>query len=342
MRRYSHRLLLFAMALCAVTATAQDPAKPNPATQDAAKPATVPQASTPQEAPKPDAAKPAAPPQEPAAQDVPKQDALAFHWVDFHSDVDQPVIVWVTRAMAAEKWTAIREIGVLYDAALVVTTNRSGSDALPGSDSFELWSVNLTNHLRTPLLKGVNLRWVDWLTLREGSPRELAAMYDDCRECAATTYFTTFHYDFSQHMIVPRWMRGGQAVPVWTSNAPAGVDVAQVYAVLPQPDGQQFLSTWSHFDYGKQKPAEDYIYRYGVDPFNAIERTELMTHKQADDLKPRLCAAQGQATGLARGQDSELCQPAVKRLERRPTTTPPPNAQGRSVPPGSRAPAPKK
>jgi hypothetical protein len=328
MRSISLRPLLFALALCAASACAQDAAPLNPAPQDAAKPAAAPQ----------DAAKP-----ESAAQDVPKQDALAFHWVDFHNEAEQPVIVWVARAMAAEKWTAIREIGVLYDAALVVTTNRASADALPGSDTFELWSVNLTNHMRTPLLKGVNLRWVDWITLREGSPRELAAMYDDCRECAATTYFTTFHYDFAQHMIVPRWIRGGQAVPVWTSNAPAGVNVTQVYAVLAQPDGQQFLTTWSHFDYGKQKPAEDFIYRYGVDAFNAVEHTELMTHKQADDLKPRLCSAQGQATGLARGQDSELCQPSVKaRGERRPTITPPPNAQGRSVPPGARAPAPKK
>lgn len=314
------------MVLSLTMASAQDAAKPTPASPDPAKPAPATQ----------DAAKPDAP-----AEDAPKQEVPGFHWVDFHSDADRAVILWVTRSLVVEHWTAIREIGVLYDAALVVTTNRANGEALPGSDTFELWSVNLTNHERTPLLKGVNLRWVDWLTLREGSPRELAALYDDCRECAATTYFTTFHYDFGQHMVVPRWMRGGQAVPVWTSNAPAGVDVSQVYAVLPQPDSTQFLATWSHFDYGKQKPAEDYIFRFGIDAFNAVEHMELMTHKQADDLQPRLCAAQGQAVGLARGQDSELCQPAGKRAERRPVTTPPPNAQGRSIPPGGHVVVPK-
>ena len=45
-----------------------------------------------------------------------------FRWMDFHSAKDQDVIVWVTRALEAEKWTSIREIGVIYDAALVVTT----------------------------------------------------------------------------------------------------------------------------------------------------------------------------------------------------------------------------
>jgi hypothetical protein len=220
-----------------------------------------------------------------------------------------------------------------------VTTERAAPDALPSSDTFQLWSVNLTNKLKTPLLKGVNLRWVDWLELREGSPRELAILYDDCRDCAATTYFTTFHYDYGQHIVAPRWMRGGQAVPVWTGISPTGVDLTQNYAVLAQPNGQQFLATWLHYDYGKQKPADDFLYRFGVDPFNGVESTEIMTHKQGDDLKPRLCTAQDSPMGMARGQDSPLCQPAKGKTERRPVTTPPPNAQGRSVPPGSRPPA---
>jgi hypothetical protein len=267
----------------------------------------------------------------------------AFHWVDFRSEADQPVIVWVTRALSPEKWTAIREIGVLYDAALVVTTERSSPDGLPSADTFQIWSVNLSNKMKTPLLKGVNLRWVDWLELREGSPRELAALYDDCRDCAATTFLTTFHYDYSQHIVAPRWIRGGQAAPVWTGIVPAGVDLTQVYAVMAQPDGQQYLATWLHYDYGKQKPADDFIYRFGVDPFNGIERTEIMTRKQAEDLMPKLCAAQGAASGMARGQDAPICQAGAKgKAERRPVTTPPPNAQGRSVPPGSHPATPHK
>src|SRR6266702_1326431 len=45
-----------------------------------------------------------------------------FRWIDFHSPKDEDVIIWVTRALDGEKWTAIREIGVQYDAALVITT----------------------------------------------------------------------------------------------------------------------------------------------------------------------------------------------------------------------------
>jgi len=37
----------------------------------------------------------------------------SFRWTDFHAPKDQDVLVWVTRALEAEKWSSIREIGVL-------------------------------------------------------------------------------------------------------------------------------------------------------------------------------------------------------------------------------------
>ena len=56
-------------------------------------------------------------------------------------------------------------------------------------------------------------------------------------------------------------------------------------------------------------------------------------------MKQRLCGVQGAVAGLARGQDSALVPADVHpRPERRPTTTPPANNQGRSVPPGAKKP----
>lgn len=257
-----------------------------------------------------------------------------FHWIDFHSDKDQPVIVWVTRSLDADKWSAIREVGVLYDAALVVTTLRHSPDASPASDTFDVWSVSLTQHTATPLLKGVNLRWLDWMGFAPGSPPEITALYDDCRECAATTYFTAFHYDFRQHLIVPRWIRGAQGVPVWTGTVPEGVNLTQVYAALPEPNGVEMLGTWAHYDYGKEKDPQDYVFRYDIDPGSGLDRTELLSGKDAAAMKQRLCSVQGSPTGIARGQDSLLCQQTVHPPSgRKPVTTPPANNKGRSVPP---------
>jgi hypothetical protein len=257
--------------------------------------------------------------------------------MDMHSQKDQDIVVWVTRALDAEKWTAIREIGVQYDAALVVTTLRTTPTSQPDADAFTVWSVSLTNHSITPVLKGVNLRWLDWMRFADGGQQELTVLYDNCRECAADTYFTAFHFDVAQHTWAARWLRGGQGVPLSSSNLPPGVTWTQIYAALAEPNGRQFLGAWTHFDYGKQKPAEDFVYRYDVDPFSGLERTMLVNGKAVEAFKQRLCSTQGSVPGLARGQDSPLCLEIVHpRPERKPVTTPPGNNHGQSTPPGSR------
>jgi hypothetical protein len=260
-----------------------------------------------------------------------------FRWMDFHSAKDQDVIVWVTRALAVENWTAIREIGVVYDAALVVTTNRATPQSQANADTFTVWSVSLTNHSITPLLKGVNLRWLEGMRFVAEGSEELAVLYDNCRECAANTYFTAFHYDPHQHIWVARWMRGGQGVPLWSANQPAGVAWTQVYAGLAEPNGRELLGTWNHFDYGRQKQPDDFVYRYELDPFSGLERTQLLGGMEADAMKLCLCNAQDAVPGLARGQDSPLCVPYIKReVVRTPVISPPANNHGKSVPPRSK------
>lgn len=264
------------------------------------------------------------------------QSSENFRWIDFKSPKDQNVVVWVTRSLEAEKWTAIREIGVQYDAALVVTTLRATPQSPPNADSFAVWSVSLTNHAVTALLQGVNLRWSGWLHFALGT-QEPGILYDNCAECAATTYFTSFRYDLSQHAWTPRWTSGGQGIPVRSANPPAGVDWSQVFAVMADDNGREMVGVWNHFDYGKVKPAEDYVYQYDLDPWSGLDRIQQVNGKQADAMEVRLCRAQDAVRGLAMGQDSPLCQQLVKpKFERRPVTTPPANNRGQSRPPGPR------
>jgi hypothetical protein len=115
-----------------------------------------------------------------------------FRWIDFHSPKDQDIVVWVTRSLAVEDWTTIREIGVQWDAALVITTKRPTPQSAPSADKFNVWSVSLISHVVAPLLSGVNLRLFDWQHFAGGTAQELPVLYDNCRECAANTYFTAF------------------------------------------------------------------------------------------------------------------------------------------------------
>jgi hypothetical protein len=267
------------------------------------------------------------------AQQAPDQ----FRWVNFHSSTDHDVVAWITRSLEPEHWTQINEIGVEYDSALVVTTLRANPQSLPGSDSFTVWTASLTTHSIAPLVSGVNLRFVDWLKFTDGAERELGALYDNCADCAADTYFTAFHYDLSHHVWAARWLRGKQTVPIWSANPPEGVTWNQVYAVLADPNGSEFMATWSHFDYGNQKPPADFVYRYDLDSYSALDRIQPLGGKDADAMMLRLCSGQGALPGLARGQDSPLCQQLLKpQIQRKPVTTPPANNHGKSVPPGSR------
>lgn len=237
-----------------------------------------------------------------------QQPTTTFRWMNFHSPQDQNIITWVTRSLAVENWTAIREIGVLYDAALVVTTDRATPQSLPNTGSFSVWSVSLTSHAVEPLISGAGLRWSGWERFSRDAPLELPVLYDNCRNCAATTYFTSFYYDPALHAWAARWIRDGQGVPVWNTKPPSGVVWTQVYALLPEGGDQTAMFTWNHFDYGPHRHPEDFIYRYDVDPFSGLDRTVLLSGPEASAIKLRLCNAQNAVPGVARGQDSLLCQ----------------------------------
>lgn len=268
-----------------------------------------------------------------------------FRWIDFHARQDQNIVNWVSRSLLVEKWTAIREIGVVYDAALVVTADRPTPQSLPNADAFTIWNVSLTSQAVTPLLKGVNLRWFDWQRFTDGGPEELTVLYDNCNDCAATTYFTALRYDIPRRMWTARWVRGGQGVPVWNSaslSAP-GIAWTQVYALMGGVGGRAVLVTWNHFDYGKQRLPSDTIFRFDVDPMTGLDRTMELTKvetkamEESRAMELRLCRGQDVIQGLARGQDSPLCEQLLgKQPLRKPVTTPPANNRGRSAPPSVR------
>lgn len=257
-----------------------------------------------------------------------------FRWIDFHSQKDQDVVAWVTRSLAVEDWTAIREIAVEYDAALVVTTKRPTPQSNALADSFTVWTVSLTSHSIAPLVRGVNLRWLDWMRFADSAPEELAILYDNCTDCSANTYFTAFHYDVRDHAWSARWIRNGQGAPMWSANTPTGVEWSQAYAAFAEPNGREFVATFSHFDYTNKKPPDNFVYSYDLDPFSGLERSLPLTGKDATDMELRICAAQNAVADLERGQDSPICQQLLKPVAvRKPVTTPPGNNRGQSAPP---------
>jgi hypothetical protein len=273
----------------------------------------------------------------------------AFHWIDFHDAKDAPTVAWVTQSLKAEKWSAIREIGVQWDSAVVLTSQRASPQSTPPSDTYTVWSVNLSKREVQPLLHGVSPRILNWTTFGGASQivPELGLVYDDCYGCdAPSTFFTTLFYNPADHAWRARWMRGDQAAALWSGGAVAGVARTQIYGLLTEPPGRDVLATWSHYDYGKAKPTEDFVYEYSVDPASGLEQTQRLSEPHAGVMEQRLCKANPGAVDpalaeLAAGQDSTLCRELVPkdakgRPMRRPTTTPPANNHGQSLPPAAK------
>ena len=264
-----------------------------------------------------------------------QQSTETFRWVDFHSPKDQDIVVWVTRALQVDDWTAIREIGVKYDAALVITTHRATPESLPADDTFSIWTVSLTSHVVAPLISGVNLRIANWQRFADDVPEDLTVLYDNCRNCSTATYFTAFYYDIAHHQWAARWINNGQGVPVWNVAPPSSFTWTQVYAVMTE-GGHAQLCTWNHFDYGKGKDSQDVVYRYDRDPMTSLDRTSVLSGKMATDIELKMCSGQYNVQELERGQDSPLCQQLVNpHSERKPVTTPPANNRGRSAVPNT-------
>jgi hypothetical protein len=269
----------------------------------------------------------------------------AFHWIDFHDAKDAPTVAWVTQSLKAEKWTQIREIGVQWDSAVVITSLRASPQATPPADAYTVWSVRLDKKEVQPLLHGMSPRILNWTTF--GGPYqqapELALVYDDCYACdAGSTFFTTLYYNFKDHAWRARWMHGDQAATLSNGGSVEGVTRTQIYGLLTEAPGRDVLATWSHMDYGDAKPAQDFVFEYSVDPSTGLEQTQSLSGIHAELMQQRLCKADPAQVDpalaeLARGQDSAICQDLIAaksgaKPTRRPTITPPKNNHGMSQP----------
>jgi hypothetical protein len=275
-----------------------------------------------------------------------QQTSETFRWVDFHASQDQNIVAWVSRSLESANWTSIREIGVIYDAALVVTENRANPQAAPGAGTFTIWTASLTQHTIAPLVTGANLRWFEPIRFADDARDELPILYDNCRDCQPNTYFTAFYYDFKTHNWAAHWISGDHGVPVWNVNHPATTQWTQVYALQSNGEGHFALYTWNHFDYPKPRRPEDIITRYDLDPMTHLERSVVTMQstpptdaiaKRLAQLEMQLCRADTAPAGLARGQDSQLCQDLLDQINpRKPVTSPPTNNRGQSAPPAAR------
>jgi hypothetical protein len=236
-----------------------------------------------------------------------------FNWVDLKTDTS--TVTTVTKALEAQKYTALREIGLIGDQALVITATRGDLIAQPQQDRFNVYGISLKDGKVDPLLDGADLRIFDWQKFYDYDSPELLATYNDCNNCEPTTFLTAFYIDRFTKKWHARWPRSLAGAPL-TATGSGG---QSVYALLMNVDQRVVLDTWSR--YSQQKKSSrggEYLFEYRVDPVSDQGASRPLTGRDAAKTKLRLCAGESVVFGISGGQDSDACHNSANLTLKRP------------------------
>ncbi|AXC14369.1 hypothetical protein ACPOL_5113 [Acidisarcina polymorpha] len=226
-----------------------------------------------------------------------------FAWVDMKTDAQ--TVAKVTTFLSAKPYTALREIGVIGQQALVIATLRKDPTANPGNDVFTAYGVSLKDGSVEELLSGTSLKYIDWQKFYDYDTPELLATYDDCAQCKATTFLTAFYIDRKTKRWGARWRRQIAGAPIYSADTAGD----HVYALFMNVDQRVVLDTWTSYpEQKKSSRGGEYLFEYRIDPLSDQGTSRPVTGRDALPVKQRLCRGADVVFGIAGGQESAACK----------------------------------
>ncbi len=235
-----------------------------------------------------------------------------FAWIDQKSDAQ--TVARVAQLLSGKPYSALREIGVVGQQALVITTLRKDPIANPANDTFTAYGVSLKDGSVEELLDGANLRYIDWQKFYDYDTPELIALYDDCAQCKPTTFLTAFYIDRRTRRWGARWRREIAGAPLYSADTTKNY----VYALFMNVDQKVVLDTWASYPEQnktggkgaalKSSRGGEYLFEYRIDIPSDQGTSRPLTLRDALPVKQRLCKGEKIVFGIAGGQDSEACR----------------------------------
>lgn len=226
-----------------------------------------------------------------------------FSWVDMKADAK--IVDRVDYLLQNKTYTAIREIGLVGQQALVITSTRKDPIVNPLNDSFTAYGVSLHDGSVEELLDGTNLKYIDWQKFYDYDAPELVATYDDCAQCKATTFLTAFYIDRKTRRWGARWRREVAGAPLYSSDPTK----SYVYALFMNVDQRVVLDTWvSYPEQKKSSRGGEFLFEYRIDIPSDQGTSRPLSGRDVLPAKQRLCAGQSVVFGIAGGQDSAACK----------------------------------
>jgi hypothetical protein len=226
-----------------------------------------------------------------------------FAWVDLKGDAK--TVDRVNYLLQGKSYTAIREIGLVKEQALVITSLRKDPITNPMNDSFTAYGVSLHDGSVEELLDGTNLKYVDWQKFYDYDTPELVATYDDCAQCKATTFLTAFYIDRKTRRWGARWRREVAGAPLYSADPTKNY----VYALFMNVDQKVVLDTWvSYPEQKKSSRGGEFLFEYRIDVPSDQGTSRPLSGRDVLPVKQRLCAGQSVVFGILGGQDSVACR----------------------------------
>lgn len=237
-----------------------------------------------------------------------------FSWINIESD--KKVMPIVRRALHDNSITAIREVGVQGNYALVMTASREDGSPTPDYDLWTIYNIALDSGKSRVMANGYGVKIQDWIPL---SGNELAMTYYDCWECEAATLFTTIHFVKGLGWQA-RWPNKSNetnsfkpgAVLLNADYGESEEEDRQIYAIVKQPNKSFAVGNWTQFRNDTTGKLEDDVERYFIDPATGQDRVERLTGKAAQDWERTLCTQSNILIQPSSGQDSRLCRAILK------------------------------
>jgi len=239
-------------------------------------------------------------------------ESSSFHWVNLESD--KTTMAHVHAALKGQSYSAIREVGIDRDFALIMTSNREADALDPDYDQWTVYNLNLATGKLRQILSGYGLHMWGW---GGKDASELQVTYYDCTECEAATIFTAFHQS-STGGWTARWPnkdgdKPGALIAVGDTGMSEDVDdEQQVFAVLSEVMGPLVAGYWYHYRDTKTGKLHDELTRYSVDPMTGKEQNEKLAGTKVAAFEKALCNASTWRTPNE-GQDTPVCRMILRK-----------------------------
>ncbi len=239
-----------------------------------------------------------------------------FSWVNIESNRD--TMARVRAALRDPSITAIREVGLRGNFALVMTASREVGAPTPDYDQWSIYNISLKTSTAQVLVFGNGVRLLDWFGT---SNDELAITYYDCWECEATAVFTTIRFEpgfgwracWQSKSKDVRFPQPGVVVRMTDVGDPYDDDeLDQIFAVVAQPAGGFAVGSWAHSRNTKTGNIEDDVERYSFDKESGKDRIEKLSGTPAVAWERIICIESNVVAQPSFGQDSASCRRVLR------------------------------